>query len=97
MSKADLSVMDIYPMMLQDAYDLCEQILEDYGYSKNQFFQYFNQDLEEYGLQDLSNRLVGIMFLLTSDLIHQSGSDADVYYYINGTDDTHFYINGEEM
>ena len=97
MSKADLSVMDIYPTMLQDAYDLCEQILEDYGYSKNQFFQYFNQDLQEFELDNLSNRLVTIMFSLTKDLIHEKNPKDDVDYYVNGSLDTYFYINGEQM
>lgn len=95
--KPNLSIMDIYPEMLQDAYGLCEAILADYGYTEQDFFTYFQQDLEEHELNDLSNRLVRIMFLITSDLIKQKDPNADVDYYINGTLDTYFYINGEQM
>lgn len=97
MTKPNLSIMDIYPDMLQDAYGLCESILSDYGYTENDFFQYFQQDLEEKELNDISNRLVQIMFLITSDLIRQKDPKADVDYYINGSLDTHFYINGEQQ
>lgn len=97
MNKPNLNVMDIYPEMLQSAYGLCEAILEEYGYTENDFFQYFNQDLEEHELNDISNRLVRIMFLITKDLILQKDPKADVDYYVNGTDDTHFYINGEQQ
>ena len=97
MSKPNLSLMDIYPEMLQDAYELSEQILEDYGYTENDFFQYFNQDLKEYELDNLSNRIVGIMFQIVADLIHEKKPNDDVDYYVNGSLDTHFYINGEQM
>lgn len=97
MERPNLSVMDIYPEMLQDAYGLCEEILKDYGYTEQDFFQMFNQDMEEHELNDLSNRIVNHMFLLTSDLIKQKDPKADVDYYVNGSLDTHFYINGEQM
>lgn len=97
MNKPNLNVMDIYPEMLQDAYGLCEAILQDYGYTEKDFFQLFNQDLDEFRLQNLSNRLVGIMFRITEDLIKQKDPNADVNYYINGSLDTHFYINGEQQ
>ena len=97
MNKPNLNIMDIYPEMLQDAYGLCEEILKDYGYTENDFFQYFNQDLDEHELSNLSNRLVDIMFSITYDLIKQKNPTANIHYCINGTDDTHFYINGEEQ
>lgn len=95
MSKINLGIIDIFPEMIQDAYALCEEILKDYGYTENDFFQYVQQDLDEFGLKDLSNRLVCIMFGITRDLIKQKRPDEDVDYYVNGTLDTHFYINGE--
>lgn len=96
MNKPNLNVMDIYPEMLQSAYGLCEAILtEDYGYTTKDFFDYFQQDLDEFELKNLSDRLVSIMFNITKDLILQKNPKAEVDYYINGTDDTHFYINGE--
>lgn len=98
MNKPNLNVMDIYPEMLQSAYSLCEAILtENYGYTEQEFFQMFNQNLEEHGLDNLSNRIVGLMFLLTADLIRQKDPKADVDYYVNGSLDTHFYINGEQQ
>lgn len=97
MNKPNLNIMDIYPDMLQSSYGLCEEILKEYGYSENDFFQYFNQDLDEHELSNLSNRLVDIMFSITADLIRQKNPKADVDYYINGSLDTHFYINGEEQ
>ncbi len=97
MSKVNLSVMDIYPDMLRDSYELCEEILKEYDYTEKEFFQMFNQNLEEYGLMNLSNRIVGLMFSLTADLIRQKNPKADVDYYVNGSLDTHFYINGEQQ
>ena len=98
MSKPNLSVMDIYPDMLQDAYELCERILtEDYGYSMRQFFEQFDNELKFRGLDNLSNRLVEIMFDITATMIGARDIKANVSYYINGTDDTHFYINGEQQ
>ena len=98
MSKPNLSVMDIYPDMLQDAYELCERILtEDYEYSIQQFFHDFDSELKARGLGNLSNRLVEIMFDVTATLIKDKDSKAEVNYYINGGWDTHFYINGEQQ
>lgn len=97
MSKINLGVIDIFPEMIADAYSLCEEILKDYGYTENDFFQYVQQDLDEFGLKDLSNHLVWIMFGITRDLIKQKRPDEDVDYYVNGTLDTHFYINGEQV
>lgn len=97
MNKPNLNLMDIYPEMLQDAYALCEEILKDYGYTENDFFKMFDQDLEEFELNDLSNRLVRIMFNICADLIRQKDPKADVDYYVNGSLDTHFYINGEQQ
>ena len=97
MSKPNLSLMDIYPEMLQNAYELCEEILQDYGYSEQEFFEFFMQDLDEFELKDLSNRLVGIMFRITSDLIKEKDPKVDVDYWVNGSLDTHFYINGEQI
>ena len=62
MNKPNLNIIDIYPEMIQDAYALCEEILKDYGYTEQQFFEYVQEDLEEEGLLNLSNRLVDIMF-----------------------------------
>ena len=97
MSKVNLSVMDIYPEMLQDAYELCEEIVADYGCSQQQFFRDFDSALKEYDLQNLSNRLVEIMFEIAKWKINEADPNADVDYYINGSLDTHFYINGEQM
>lgn len=98
MKEVSVQIMDIYPKMLEDAYSLCETILtEDYGYTEKEFFQMFNQDLKEHELDNLSDRIVGLMFLLTADLIRQKDPKADVDYYVNGSDDTHFYINGEQQ
>lgn len=98
MSKPNLSIMDIYENMLKDNYELCEKILtEDYGYTENQFFRAFNQKLESRELQNLSNRLVQVMFDVTEELIKSKDDKADVDYYINGSLDTHLYINGEQM
>lgn len=97
MSKLNLSVMDIYPDMLRDSYELCEEILKEYGYTENEFFQMFDQELKEHGLEDLSNRIVRLMFSLTAELIRQKDPKADVDYYVNGSLDTHFYINGEQQ
>jgi len=95
--KPNLSVMDIYPEMLQDAYGLCEAILSDYGYTEKEFFRNFDDALEEYDLDNLSNRLVDVMFNVAKRMIEYSNPDEDVDYYVNGLDDTHFYINGEQM
>lgn len=89
--------MDIYPDMLRDSYELCEEILKEYGYTENEFFQMFDQELKEHGLEDLSNRIVRLMFSLTAELIRQKDPKADVDYYVNGSLDTHFYINGEQQ
>lgn len=98
MKEVSVQIMDIYPKMLEDAYSLCEAILtEDYGYTEQEFFQMFDQDLKEHDLDNLSNRIVELMFLLTADLIRQKDPKADVDYYINGSLDTHFYINGEQQ
>jgi len=98
MRDVSVHIMDIYPEMLESAYSLCEAILtEDYGYTEKQFFEMFNQDLDEHELANLSNRIVGLMFGLTADLIRQKDPKANVDYYVNGTDDTHFYINGEQQ
>lgn len=97
MAKVSVQIMDIYPEMLTDAYDLCEEILKDYGYTENDFFKLFDQDLKEFNLENLSNRLVQIMFSITKDLILQKNPKADVDYYINGSLDTHFYIDGEQQ
>lgn len=97
MAKVDVQIMDIYPEMLTDAYELCEEILKDHGYTENDFFKLFDQDLKEFGLENLSNRLVQIMFSITKDLILQKNPNADVDYYINGSLDTHFYIDGEQQ
>lgn len=97
MTKASVQIMDIYPEMLTDAYDLCEEILKDYGYTENDFFKLFDQDLKEFDLENLSNRLVQIMFSITKDLILQKNPKADVDYYINGSLDTHFYIDGKQQ
>lgn len=97
MTKASVQIMDIYPEMLTDAYELCEEILKDYGYTENDFFKLFDQDLKEFNLDNLSNRLVQIMFSITKDLILQKNPKADVDYYINGSLDTHFYIDGEQQ
>lgn len=94
MNKPNLNVIDIYPEMIQDAYALCEEILKDYGYTEQQFFEYVQEDLEEEGLLNLSNRLVDIMFRITRELIRSKGTD-EADYWVNGTQDTHFYINGE--
>ena len=97
MSKINLGILDIYPQMITDAYELCEEILKDYGYTEKDFFTYVRQDMDEYGLNNLSNQLIDIMFNITRDLIKQKKPDEDVDYYVNGTLDTHFYINGEQM
>ena len=97
MSKINIGALDIYPQMIADAYELCEEILKDYGYTEQDFFSYVQQDMDEFELKDLSNRLVGMMFNITKDLIQQKKPDEDVDYYVNGTLDTHFYINGEQM
>ena len=97
MSKINIGALDIYPQMIADAYELCEEILKDYGYTEQDFFSYVQQDMDEFELKDLSNRLVGMMFNITKDLIRQKKPDEDVDYYVNGTLDTHFYINGEQM
>lgn len=97
MSKINLGIIDIYPEMIADAYELCEKILKDYGYTDQDFFSYVQQDLDELELKNLSNRLVDIMFNITKDLIKQKKPDEDVDYYVNGTLDTNFYINGEQM
>ena len=98
MKEVSVQIMDIYPKMLEDAYSLCEAILtENYGYTEKEFFQMFDQDLEEHGLDNLSNKIVGLMFLLTADLIRQKDPKADVDYYVNGCDNTEFYINGEKQ
>lgn len=97
MSKINIGVLDIYPQMITDAYELCEEILKDYGYTEQDFFSYVQQDMDEFELKDLSNRLVRMMFNITRDLILQKKPDEDVDYYVNGTLDTHFYINGEQM
>lgn len=97
MSKINLGIIDIYPEMITDAYSLCEEILKDYGYTEQDFFSYVQQDLDEFELTNLSNRLVDMMFNITRDLIEQKKPDEDVDYYVNGTLDTHFYINGEQM
>ena len=98
MSKPNLSVMEIYPEMLQDAYELCERILtEDYGYTTQQFFKQFDNELKYMGLGNLSNMLVRIMFDITKYMIKAKDIKADVDYYINGSLDTHFYINGEQQ
>lgn len=97
MSKINIGALDIYPQMIADAYELCEEILKDYGYTEQDFFSYVQQDMDEFELQDLSNRLVRMMFNITRDLILQKKPDEDVDYYVNGTLDTHFYINGEQM
>lgn len=98
MKEVSVQIMDIYPKMLEDAYSLCETILtEDYGYTEQEFFQMFNQDLEEHELDNLSNRIVWLMFLLTADLIKQKDPKANVNFYVNGRLDTHFYINGEQQ
>lgn len=98
MNKPNLNVMDIYPEMLQDAYALCEAILtEDYGYTIQQFFRNFDDALKENWLDNLSNRIVSIMFEITKEMIEQADPNADVDYYINGSLDTHFYINGEQQ
>lgn len=97
MSKINLGVLDIYPDMIADAYETCERVLQKYEYTEKDFFQYVQQDLDEFELLNLSNRLVDIMFNIASDLIKQKDSKADVNYYVNGTLDTHFYINGEEQ
>ena len=98
MSKPNLNIMDIYEDMLKDNYELCEKILtEDYGYTEQQFFREFNHILAERGFEDLSNRLVQVMFNVTEELIKDKNPKADVDYYINGTLDTHFYIDGEQM
>lgn len=96
MDKINLNIMNIYPEMLQDCYGLCEAILKDYGYTEQDFFKRFNEQLTENELQNLSNRLVDTMFDITERMIKQKDSKADVEYYVNGTMDTHFYINGEE-
>lgn len=97
MSKIELGVMDIYPDMLRDNYELCEEILKDYGYTENDFFKIFDQELAEFDLQNLSNRIVDIMFDITKELILEKNPKVDVDYYINGSLDTHFYINGEQQ
>ena len=97
MNKVNPSILDIYPEMITDAYDLCEDILKDYGVTEQEFFEFVQQDLDEFDLKDLSNRLVRIMFNITRDLIKEKKPDEDVDYYVNGTLDTHFYINGEQM
>lgn len=51
--------------------------------------------MEEHNLNDLSNRIVGIIFRIVADLIHKKTPEEEVSYYINGNLDTHFYINGE--
>ena len=95
LEKKKLRALDIYPEMLADNYALCEEILKDYGYTENDFFTFLDQDLIEFELNNLSNRLVGIMFKVCADLIRQKDPKADVKYYINGSFDTHFYINRE--
>ncbi|MCR5453174.1 MAG: hypothetical protein K6F00_11160 [Lachnospiraceae bacterium] len=97
MNKPNLNIMDIYPEMLQDSYGLCESILMDYGYTEQDFFELFNQDLNELELSNLSNRIVSIMFSITADLIKQKNPKVNVDYYVNGTLDTHFIIDGEEQ
>lgn len=97
MSKINIGALDIYPQMIADAYELCEEILKDYGYTEQDFFSYVQQDMDEFELKDLSNRLVRMMFNITRDLILQKKPSEDVDYYVNGTLDTHFYINGEQM
>lgn len=97
MAKASVQIMDIYPEMLTDAYELCENVLKDYGYSEQQFFKRFDEELKEFELNNISNRLVHIIFDVTEDMILEKDKNANVDYYINGSLDTHFYINGEEQ
>ena len=97
MSEINIGALDIYPQMIADAYELCEEILKDYGYTEQDFFSYVQQDMDEFELKDLSNRLVCMMFNITRDLILQKKPDEDVDFYVNGTLDTHFYINGEQV
>jgi len=97
MNKINLNIMNIYPEMLQENYGLCEEILKDYGYTEQDFFARFNQQLSENELQNLSNRLVDIMFDITEEMIKQKDTKADIEYYVNGSMDTHFYINGKEQ
>lgn len=97
MSKVNPSILDIYPEMITDAYSLCEDILKDYGVTEQEFFEFVQQDLDEFDLKDLSNRLVRMMFNITRDLIKEKKPNEDVDYYVNGTLDTHFYINGEQV
>lgn len=93
----NLGYMDIYVDQLDDAYTLAESILKDYGYTEEDLFEYFNQDMEEQNLNNLSNRIVGIIFRIVEDLIHKKKPEEEVSYYINGNLDTHFYINGEQQ
>lgn len=98
MNKPNLSIIDIYPEMIQDAYGLCEAILtEDYGYTMQDFFKRIQHDLKISKLDDISTRLVRIMFSETAEMIQEKDPNATVDYYINGTLDIHFYINGEEQ
>ena len=75
MSKINIGALDIYPQMIADAYELCEEILKDYGYTEQDFFSYVQQDMDEFELKDLSNRLVRMMFNITRDLILQKKPD----------------------
>ena len=97
MSEISLHIMDIYPKMLKESYGLCEAILKDYGYTEQDFFKNFEQSLSEDNLQNLSNRIVDVMFGVAEGMIKQKDENADIEYYINGSMDTHFYINGEEQ
>ncbi len=97
MSEINLNIMDIYPKMLKECYGLCEAILKDYDYTEQDFFKNFNHNLSKNELQNLSNRLVDVMFDTTENMIKQKDEKADVEYYVNGSMDTHFYINGEEQ
>lgn len=94
---ASLQLMDIYPDMLIKSYELCEEILKDYGYTEQDFFKRFDQSLRESELYLLSNRLVRAMFQVTDDMICEKEPNTEISYYINGSLDTHFYINGEQQ
>lgn len=92
-----LTRFDIYPDAIQNAVRICEEALQNVGYSNRDISDMEDRAMEILnectGLYDITNRIITVYFEETKNLLEDK--DLEVSYYVN-CDDSHFYVEGEQ-
>lgn len=91
-----LSYWDIYPDVINDVVELCEDALVKAGYRPTEINNWHESVKDNTILNNdsITNSILQGYLCTTAEMLEEKGYEAD--YYINCSD-THLYINGEEF